>query len=191
MFQEKLSSQSKNDRTTLEYTNQIHGQVFTDIFIDGYKNTFFYLLRRTGNWQDAEDLVQETYLEAFSSFSAGHYQEQGKPEAYIVGIAKNVYRDWKKGKTIGKEFVVFEENDHTNGNHTDEEAIIKTRVNALFIAINCLPSSQQDAIFYKIFTGLSEKEIAEMMGKSIGAVKQCVFRARESIKHLLKNHPYG
>lgn len=28
-------------------------------------------------------------------------------------------------------------------------------------------------------------------GKKHRSVKQCVFRARESIKHLLKNHPYG
>ncbi len=171
---------------------EAQNEAFIGLFISCYDNVFRYLLRQTGNLHDAQDLTQDAFLSGFSSFIGGRYEarEETPHGGYVMGVAKNELKLWRRAKTKNRIVSPFEENS-SGENRTDEQAIDKTRTATLLIAVKFLPESQQEVIFYKMFTGFSDSEIAEIINKSNGATKQLIFRARESVKHFLGNHPYG
>ena len=60
-------------------------------------NIYGYALSVIKNRDDAEDILQETFLKVFTA--AKSYKPQGKPTAWVFTIAKNIIRDKLRSRT--------------------------------------------------------------------------------------------
>lgn len=90
-------------------------KIFEQIYNETYKNTLKYVICRCSNLNDADDIIQETYLELYRVLKDG--KEILDKQAYINAIAKNkVIKYFKVNKKI-KTISIFQESD-------DEEYII-------------------------------------------------------------------
>ncbi len=78
-------------------------EAFRQLYQNTDKTMYSFILSVVRNPQDAEEIMQETYLRIWTS--AGSYQAQGKPLAWMFTIARNLcymrFRDQKHESDIG------------------------------------------------------------------------------------------
>src|SRR5229473_1685432 len=129
----------------------------------------------TRSHEDAEDIVQEAFLRAFSAFESFH-GEDAKPQvakAWLLTIVRNTSMTWLKrnrnaGGTIG-----FEEalEDPIEGSPDPEESLlISSDREQVRQALEQLPSDFREAVILREMEGLSYKEISATIGVPIGTV---------------------
>jgi len=160
--------------------------------IEALKTFAFYL---TYNDNDANDLVQETYLKAFRF--AEKFDLGTNAKAWLFRILKNAYINEyrKKSKQPGR--VDFEDvinyhksDDVSNSKYLElrEESFDNKMGDEITMAINSLPQEFRTVILLADIEDFSYKEISKIIGIPIGTVRSRLFRARNTLKELLKKY---
>ncbi len=158
--------------------------------------TFAYYL--TYNDNDANDLVQETYMKAFRF--AEKFDKGTNAKAWLFRILKNAYINDYRKKSKQPDRVDFEDviNYHKSDDVTDnkylnlkEESIEEMMGDEITKAINSLPPEFRTVILLADIEDFSYKEISKIIGVPIGTVRSRLFRARNTLKDLLKKYAFS
>ena len=154
--------------------------------VNRYEKKIYRLgLNLTGNPEDAEDMLQETFLKAFEHLS--DFREDSRFYTWIVRIAINQglmklrkRRNSKEvqmedisnddGEVIPRDFADWRPNPEQELERTELETILQN-------AARSLPMTFRTVFFLRDVEGLSTEETAEMLNLSEGAVKARLFRA--------------
>jgi RNA polymerase sigma-70 factor (ECF subfamily) len=144
-----------------------------------------YALYRTGDDQTAEDIAAEVFLRAIESI--GNYEDQGVPFAawlYRIAHARVVdfWRSSKRHQTAPLEDPLLQEELTSQDDGIDID-FLQHRL--LATALRQLTDDQQNVIVLKFRQGLSNAEIAQVLGKTEGAVKALQWRALEALARIL------
>ena len=144
-----------------------------------------YALYRTGDDQTAEDIAAEVFLRAIESI--GNYEDQGVPFAawlYRIAHARVVdfWRSSKRHQTAPLEDPLLQEELSSQDDGIDID-FLQHRL--LATALRQLTDDQQNVIVLKFRQGLSNAEIAQVLGKTEGAVKALQWRALEALARIL------
>ncbi|AMJ45911.1 sigma-70 family RNA polymerase sigma factor [Corynebacterium stationis] len=153
-------------------------------------------LRMTRNPQDAEDLVQETYLKAFNAFDS--YKEGTNLKAWLYRIMTNTYiNSYRKAKRRPTEssadeltdFQLYTTSGHdSTGLESAEVAALKSMPNqTVSEAMNDLPEDYRMVVYYADVVGLAYKEIADVMETPLGTVMSRLHRGRKLLRKALKD----
>jgi RNA polymerase sigma-70 factor (ECF subfamily) len=152
--------------------------------------TFAYHL--TYNQEDADDLVQETYLKAYRFIDK--YDEGTNAKAWLFKILKNAYINEYRKKVKQPTKVDYEEivayhdtdDDHITG-YSDlrEEIFLHMMGDEVTSAINSLPIDFRTVILLCDIEGFTYEEIASIIDVPIGTVRSRLFRARNLLKEKL------
>lgn len=163
--------------------------------VEALKTFAFYL---TYNDEDANDLVQETYLKAFRF--AEKYNKGTNSKAWLFRILKNAYINDYRKKSKQPDRVDFEEvinyhesDDSSKSKYLDlkEELFENVMGDEITKAINSLPSEFRTIILLADIEDFSYKEIAKIIDIPIGTVRSRLFRARNLLKELLKKYAFS
>lgn len=152
----------------------------------GAMDLVFNLSRRlTNNRQDAEDLVQDTYLRAFRA-----WRDQRRPkrvEPWLATICLNLARSGYRTRARRPSEVPLEEwmVEPRPGADPESRAIEAVEREDLYRAIRELPEEQRVAITLVDLSGLSTYEAAEAMGTPRGTVLSRLHRGRRALARLL------
>ena len=156
--------------------------------------TFAYHL--TYNEDDANDLVQETYLKAYRFIDK--YVEGTNAKAWLFKILKNAFINQYRKKTKAptkvdyEEIINFhdEENDTNYSTHTDlrEEMFQSMMGDEVTNAINSLPVDFRVVILLCDIEGFTYEEISKIIDVPIGTVRSRLHRARNMLKGQLKTY---
>jgi RNA polymerase sigma factor (sigma-70 family) len=145
-------------------------------------NLALWLTRRP---PDAEDVVQEAFLRAFSSFESFHGDQ---PKPWLLTIVRNTSFTWLK-RAHGSQMVDSETPAYENAPEPapgPEARLLATcdrdRVRA---ALEKLPPDFREAIVLRELEGLSYREISTTCGVPLGTVMSRLSRGREWLKRLL------
>jgi RNA polymerase sigma factor (sigma-70 family) len=146
------------------------------------------------NFEDAEDLTQEVFIEVYNSISK--FRGDSKLSTWIYRITINKSLDFLKRKKSKKRFAfvtsIFSNEDVEEEIPDFEHPGIllesKERAKILFSAVSKLPDSQKTAFMLNKIDGLSYKEISEIMDTSISSVESLLFRAKENLRKLLNTY---
>jgi RNA polymerase sigma-70 factor (ECF subfamily) len=155
---------------------------------------YFAALKLTGNREDAEDLVQETYHKAFNRLDQLRDIEKWKPWLYRIMI--NTLKNWRAKRSRESFPNNLEQweasiNQYSDGDlqlhQTDPEAglLSKEVWIAVESALTHLPPDYRMAIILSDIEGFSYKEISEMMEWPIGTVMSRLSRARGLLRRTL------
>ena len=154
-------------------------------------------LRMTRNPADAEDVVQDTYLKAFSSF------HQFKPgtnlKAWLYRILTNTfitsYRKSQRQPQLADGADVEDWQLHRAESHTstglrsaEVEALDRMPDGVVTDALASLSEDFRMAVYLADVEGFSYKEIAEIMGTPIGTVMSRLNRGRAQLRAKLADH---
>ena len=160
-----------------------------------YADTLFNLARYlTGNHADAEDLVQDTYARALEA--AGQFTAGTNLKAWLFRILRNAfisrYRRQRRNPTFGGLDTV----DPTAQGPAPEQFLLddleldrlrKVVAGEIERALMTLSEEARTVILLDL-EGLTEVEVAQVLGCAVGTVKSRLARARASLRLLLKDY---
>ncbi len=148
-------------------------------------------LGMTRNPTDAEDLVQETFAKAFSSFAS--YKPGTNLKAWLYRIMTNTYINAYRKKQRRPHHSPAEEmtdaqvaevaNHHATGLRSAEVEALEMLPNATIqAALQGLPEDRRTVVYYADVEGMPYKEIAEIMDTPIGTVMSRLHRGRKQLR---------
>jgi RNA polymerase sigma-70 factor (ECF subfamily) len=152
----------------------------------GAMDLVFNLSRRlTDSRQDAEDLVQETFLRAFRAWT-----DQRRPtrvEPWLATICLNLARSGFRARARRPSEVPLEEwmVERRPSEDPESRALEGIDREQLYRAMRELPEEQRIAITLVDLSGLSTYEAAEAMGTPRGTVLSRLHRGRRALARLL------
>ncbi len=133
---------------------------------------------RRGARQDAEDLVQETYLRLLRAHE-GKGEPIANPEAYLFTVAQNLAREQatrRRWSTLSIEEIEGPGQNLASGECVEDAAEREQRRQRLQTLLETLPEHTRAVLVMQYRDGLSYKQIAERMGVSAHMVKKHVVR---------------
>lgn len=149
-----------------------------------FKPLFLYALSLTHNTQDAEDLLQETFVKAFLS-----YKSTGSIKTWLIIVLKhefvNVCRKRKK-EVLNGDTILDEESILTNPDVIISDILKKEEKRRLFTSIQKLPVLQRDILIESIYFELTDAEMASTHGITQTYVRKLRSRAKKKLIEILK-----
>jgi RNA polymerase sigma-70 factor (ECF subfamily) len=145
----------------------------------------------TRNHSDAEDLVQDTLIRAFTGFS--RYQH-GNLHAWLMTImtntAINTHRSRQRHPTevLTANLPEAPTMRHGASSHwrSPEKCLLESvPSDRTLTALRQLPNAGQVVLYYADVEGLRYSEIADILGVPVGTVMSRIHRARQRLRHLL------
>ena len=139
----------------------------------------------TRSHEDAEDIVQEAFLRAFSAFESFR-GEDAKP--WLLTIVRNTSMTWLKRNRTAGATIGFEETpqDPKEGSPDPEEILlISCDREQVRQALEQLPLDFREAVVLREMEGLSYKEISTAIGVPLGTVMSRLSRGRDWLKRIL------
>jgi RNA polymerase sigma-70 factor (ECF subfamily) len=136
------------------------------------------------NPQDAEDVVQESYLRALRSFS-GFRGEASR--SWLLAIVRNTCFTWMRNNRTRADQAEFREEIHVVAAATPEsQSLSRERSDAVSRCIDQLPADFREAIVLRELEQMSYREIAQITGVPSGTVMSRLARARSRLASCLK-----
>jgi RNA polymerase sigma-70 factor (ECF subfamily) len=159
-----------------------HLALFEEIILPHLDAAYNLARWLTRNDQDAQDVVQESYLRAFRFFD-GYRGGDGK--AWLLAIVRNTCRTCQLRQNREKAAVPFDEVAHSsNGLAPDQEQSLvdRERANVLRTCIGALPVDFREVLVMRELEEMSYQEIADTLGVALGTVMSRLSRARKRLE---------
>jgi RNA polymerase sigma-70 factor (ECF subfamily) len=154
-----------------------------DIFRRYYEKLFRWFRRRGASREDAKDLTQETLFRVYRNI--GRFRGEASLGTWIFSIAKNVWRNdlrwWHTERREGEE-VSLKEISEAIEPRALAKILEDEERRKLYEALARLPPRMRQCVFYRIHQDLKYREIAALMGTSIGTVKAQLAQAKDLLE---------
>lgn len=144
------------------------------------KRLFNYLLRFTGNSEDALDLCQDAFLKAYQSLA--RLEDPARFGGWLFRIAHN---EAISAIRRSKPEVSIEDQPPESGRRTAPGMAPVEVSLAVESALAKLSSDQREAVLLKVYQGFKFEEIAEILGCPPSTVKSRVYTGLELLKEML------
>jgi RNA polymerase sigma-70 factor, ECF subfamily len=147
------------------------------------KPLYALLYRMVSNHDDAADLLQKTFIKAFTGLSGFEGRSSFKTWLYQIAInlAKNTYRDRAKMRQVPIEDIIVSQDPKTL------DSLIKKQQRLLLRqSLNALPEKQRMTLILRVQDNKKFDEIAQIMHCSLSTAKTNYHHAVQKLKALMK-----
>lgn len=147
-----------------------------NLLVKNYKVRLFSLLYRlVGNKEEAEDILQETFLRVYRQKESYDFNYSFSTWIYTIALnlCRNLYKRKKKVRFLGMDSLVNhpDPNSENHGNRSRLSSILEG-------AISSLPFKYRTVFLLRDVDQLSYEEVASTLSLPLGTVKSRVNRAR-------------
>ena len=159
---------------------------FSELYRAHLRDVYSYAYYRVGNHHDAEDLTEQTFLQAYRHFERAQAESSGRPlRPWLIRIAHNLaanlYRDRSR-----RPQTPIDDTTVLSAMHTTEDLVEGRDELARIIAgIQQLPDERREALIMRFALGMDNREIARAMGKTDGATKVLLHRAIKQLEGIV------
>lgn len=141
----------------------------------------------TGNKQDSEDIVQETFVKMYQNIQKLENEEGFKAWFYQI-LTRTAWRYGKKKAREIPDEEIEQKADRADKTNIADQYIREEDAGAISRAVRMLPKKQAAVIVLFYYNSMSCKEIARVLGCREGTVKSRMFAARNKLKVLLQDY---
>ena len=160
---------------------------FTELYKAHLRDVYSYSYYRVGNHHDAEDLTEQTFLQAYRHFERALGESAGRPlRPWLIRIAHNLaanlYRDRSRKPQTALDAVAEPE-----GLHTPEDLVEgREELREILEGVQQLPDDRREALIMRFALGMDNKEIARALGRTDGATKVLIHRAIRQLEGIVR-----
>lgn len=145
---------------------------------------FRYFLRMSGNWEEAEELTQETFFQV--CLSLYRFRQESSFKTWLFAIARNVYlkhlREKNRHKMIPwEEDMPYQKKNPQFKDPPAEILIFKEEREGIQKALAQLSETARTIIILKEYEQLSHEEIAKIFGQTMNWSRVTYFRAKKQL----------
>jgi RNA polymerase sigma-70 factor (ECF subfamily) len=151
------------------------------------RDVYSYAYYRVGNHHDAEDLTEQTFLQAYRHFERAQRESEGRPlRPWLIRIAHNLaanyYRDRSRKPQTSLDDASVISDFHTT------EGLVEERddLQRILACVQQLPDDRREALIMRFALGMDNREIARALGRTDGATKVLLHRAIRQLEELVK-----
>lgn len=161
------------------------GAAFDDLVKRHQRPLYSLIYRMVNDHDEASDLLQKTFVKAFTSVSGFERRSSFKTWLYQIAInlTKNFYRDRSSFDRVSLDDVIIKKDPKTI-----DAMMAREERNILRQAVASLPHKQRLTVVLRVQEGKKFEEIAEIMKCSVGTAKANYHHAVERLKKMLKGN---
>ncbi len=163
---------------------------FSELYRTHLRDVYSYAYYRVGNHHDAEDLTEQTFLQAYRHFERALRESNGRPlRPWLIRIAHNLaanlYRDRSRRPSSPLEDTAALPALHA----TEDVAEGREELSRVLDAVGELPEDRRAALIMRFALDMDNREIARALDRSDGATKVLIHRAIKQLGALVKEQP--
>jgi RNA polymerase sigma-70 factor, ECF subfamily len=157
---------------------------FTELYRAHLRDVYSYAYYRIGNHHDAEDITEQTFVQAYRHFERAQRESNGRPlRPWLIRIAHNLaanyYRDRSRRPQTNLDDAAI------LSAPLDTERVVEEReeVKEVLEGVSKLPDDRREALIMRFALDMDNREIARALGRSEGATKVLIHRAIRQLEH--------
>jgi len=178
----KLSPRAE-DKTVL-LAKRGDAAAVAELYDQNNEGIFRFLWSRTGDYQSAEDLTGDVFTRMISALP--DYDPRGYSiRVWLFRIARNLLVDYYRKESKVPKRALEKESSLIEPNLVENEVDQRSLKEDLFNAINKISQNYQEVIVLRFINGLSLKETAKTLDKSVPAVKALQHRGLLALRGAL------
>lgn len=163
--------------------HEAYGQ-FYDLYVDKIYRFVFFKVNST---EDAKDLTSEVFLKTWQYIKNDRAIKN--LNAFVYMVARNCIIDFYRERSRKEDNEEFLTIDHLSisGDNPLLKHIKQAEMAEVLKALSSLKDEYREAIILHYLNELSAKEMAQILGKSPGAVRVLLYRALNALKSAINN----
>ena len=159
---------------------------FAELYYASYRQIYGFLLALTKNKEDAEDLLQNTYIRIRNGSHL--YRKQGTPMTWMCAVAKNQFLDFvrKKSKGVSVDFDEVEKYVSEGlGTGVKQHKDVENEM-VLEKAFEILNKQERTIVVLHMIDGLKHREISKITGIPLSTVLSKYNRSLKKLREFIK-----
>ncbi|HJX38338.1 MAG TPA: sigma-70 family RNA polymerase sigma factor [Anaerolineae bacterium] len=172
-----------DDANLIARAQQGDRAAIAEIYERHYSAIYRYVFYRVGDAPTAEDLTGTIFVRVVENIDSFVYR--GRPIlSWLYTIARNVVVDFHR-RGAGQATLPLDESLMTGGEDVEQAAERALTQRRLSAALSHVTEDQRQVILLKFVEGMSNEEVAQMVGKTVGSVKSLQHRALAALHRAL------
>ena len=165
---------------------------FSELYRAHLRDVYSYAYYRVGDHHDAEDLTEQTFLQAYRHFERAQRESRGRPlRPWLIRIAHNLaanlYRDRSRRPASS-----IDDTQAITAPHTTEQLVEgRDELSRILDGVRRLPDDRREALIMRFALGMDNREIARALNRSDGAAKVLIHRAIKQLQEMLDEDASG
>lgn len=160
---------------------------FAELYRTHLRDVYSYSYYRVGNHHDAEDLTEQTFLQAYRHFERAQRESDGRPlRPWLIRIAHNLAANFYRDRSRRPE-AALEDAQIVSAPHTTETLVEgREELQRVLEGVAQLPDDRREALIMRFALGMDNREIARALGRTDGATKVLLHRAIRQLEEIME-----
>jgi RNA polymerase sigma-70 factor (ECF subfamily) len=161
---------------------------FSDLYRAHLRDVYSYSYYRIGNHHDAEDLTEQTFLQAYRHFERAQRESDGRPlRPWLIRIAHNLAANYYRDRSRRPQTHI-DDDTVLPALHTTETLVEgRDELKRILEGVAQLPDDRREALIMRFALGMDNREIARAMGRTDGATKVLLHRATRQLEQIVRD----
>jgi len=156
---------------------------FTELYRTHLRDVYSYACYRIGNHHDAEDLTEQTFLQAYRHFERARRESNGRPlRPWLLRIAHNLAANYYRDRSRRPQTQLEDAAVISDTHRTDDLVERREELEEVLAGVSRLPDDRREALIMRFALGMDNREIARALGRSDGATKVLLHRAIKQLE---------
>ena len=163
-------------------------QAFTDLYRAHLRDVYSYAYYRIGNHHDAEDVTEQTFLQAYRHFERARREANGRPlRPWLIRIAHNLAANYYRDRARRPQTSLEDAAVVSDSRRTDDLVEGREELHTVLRGVAGLADDRREALIMRFALDMDNREIARALGRSEGATKVLLHRAIRQLDQRLKD----
>src|SRR3954463_13168645 len=160
---------------------------FSELYKAHLRDVYSYAYYRVGNHHDAEDLTEQTFLQAYRHFERAQQESQGRPlRPWLIRIAHNLAANYSRDRSRRPQTNIDDAGALSTPHTTEGLVEDRDDLARILRGVQQLPDDRREALIMRFALGMDNREIARALDRTDGATKVLLHRAIRQLEEIVQ-----
>ena len=158
-------------------------RAFEALYREHLRDVYSYCYYRIGNHHDAEDVTEQTFLQAYRHFERAQRESDGRPlRPWLIRIAHNLASNYYRDRSRRPQTPLDSADPIATRHDTEDLVAGREELRQVMANLEALSDDRREALIMRFALGMDNREIARALGRSDGATKVLIHRAIKQLQ---------